>query len=41
MKRIGAVIVFILDLLAFMLLGLLFGLVFIGAQIASWTRSEQ
>lgn len=41
MKHIGAAFIFMLDMIIFVLLGMLFGLVFIGAQIASWTEAEQ
>lgn len=40
MKRIGSIIIFALDMLAFMLLGVLFGITFIGVQVASWTGSK-
>lgn len=40
MKHIGAAALFVLDTVAFMLLGVLFGIVFIGAQVASWTGSD-
>jgi len=38
---IGSAIIFVLDTVAFMLLGVLFGIVFIGVQVASWTGSEK
>lgn len=41
MKHIGAGIIFVLDVVAALLLGLLAGIVFIGVQVASWTGSEQ
>ena len=34
---IGAAILFILDVAAFVCLGVLFGITFIGVQLASWT----
>lgn len=40
MKRIGAAIIFVLDMIAFLLLGVLFGIVFVGVQIGSWTGSR-
>jgi len=40
MKHIGSGCIFMLDMIVFVLLGLLFGIVFVGAQIASWTGSE-
>lgn len=41
MKHIGAALLFVLDAFAAVLMGLLFGLVFVGAQIASWTKAEE
>ena len=40
MKHIGGAIIFILDVLAFLCLGVLFGITFIGIQVASWTGSK-
>jgi len=40
MKFIGTAIIFALDVLAFVLLGVLFFLTFVGVQVASWTGSK-
>lgn len=38
---IGSAIIWVLDIVATVLAGVLFGIVFIGAQVASWTGSEK
>ena len=40
MKKLGGIIIFVLDVLAFLCLGVLFGITFIGVQVASWTGSK-
>lgn len=40
MKKLGAAIIFVLDILATLLVGVLFGITFIGVQVASWTGSK-
>lgn len=40
MKKLGGIIIFALDVLAFLCLGVLFFLTFIGVQVASWAGSN-
>ena len=40
MKHIGAAVIFILDVLAHVALGILFLVTFVGVQVASWTGSK-
>lgn len=40
MKKLGSIIIFVLDMIATVLVGILFGITFVAVQVASWTGSK-